>query len=918
MKQIFITIVTFLMIMLAACATETTSNSNGGNTPTTVHGNDPHNNPTDSDDNIPEGTIFRLTLDSRSADTTGTQNIYLKYDCGYYLDESCDKKMTVKDLSIDCPTRDGYRFLGYNTDGDMYGDMVISYKGFIDCDMTFKEFRENTTLVAVWKEYNGSSVVVHDKEANKGVIFSRDGRTLLYYQRDLSNDTYEIPEGVTDIAQDAFRDCIYLKHVKFPDSLTKTDSTAFKDCTALESVDIGRGVEELGADTFEGCTALKKVNYRGTIAKWCAIKFGYYYDEANPVYHAHCLYINDELLTDLVIPDNVTEISDYAFRNCTSIESVTIGKGLTRSGYCTFMGCTGIKKVNYLGTVAQWCRIYFSPSPILYSHNFYVNDELVTDLVIPDGVTSISEFTGCKHITSVSIPDSVTWIDSNAFAGCTGLTGELRLPSKMDYIGSSAFAGCSGLTKIVIPDLYFSISQGLLAGCTSLEYLSIPYIGGDIYYEFSDEWDTRFGGDDTPECERWHNTGSESRSLSYIFDDGRFEDNLNLGGEWDWSNELYYATDERVPASLKTVVVRGGKIADFAFEGCSSIEHIELPDGITRIGEDAFRGCASLKSITIPDTVTEIGVRAFQSCVGMEGTITIPSGVKSIRYETFKWCGAKRIDLLGVTGIAGDSFMYCPNLTTVNLPNTLTYIGNKAFAKTKSLESLVIPDSVTDFGQWSYMDMTFYESGIRSITLGSGVREIGRQAFYNCDRLESIDIPDNVTKIGDLAFNDCDALLSVRIGNGVIEIGDIEDRGSIPGGWEYGVFGGCDNLRHLTIGNSVKIIHDAAFAYCYNLTGCLVIPDSVEQICASAFGGCDGITCIDIGANVKEMSGSMYNVALDTIICRAVTPPNIGKYMWSDFHYGNVKTIYVPADSISLYQTEWGGSIEYKSLDELP
>ena len=225
-------------------------------------------------------------------------------------------------------------------------------------------------------------------------------------------ESLTIPNSVTSIGNYAFSGCSGLTSVTIPNSVTSIGSYAFKGCSGLTSVTIPNSVTSIGDYAFNGCSGLKKVIFPNfDIKKWCSIEFGGYYD-TNPLYYAHHLYSDENTeITKLVIPDDVTSIGNYAFSGCSGLTSVTIPNSVTSIGDYAFYDCSGLEKVivpNF--DIKKWCSIDFGDgaNPLQYAHHLYSDENTeITELVIPDDMTSISQYAFYGWNTYVVIPETI-------------------------------------------------------------------------------------------------------------------------------------------------------------------------------------------------------------------------------------------------------------------------------------------------------------------------------------------------------------------------------------------------------------------------------------------------------------------------------------------------------------------------------
>ena len=200
-------------------------------------------------------------------------------------------------------------------------------------------------------------------------------------------------------------------------------------------------------------------------------------------------------------------------------------------------------------------------------------------------------------------------------------------------------------------------------------------------------------------------------------------DNYYDGGPWGYD--------------IKRIIIGDGiiTIGGRAFNSCSALTSVTIPNSVTTISDHAFGGCRSLTSVTIPNSVTKIGGSAFFLCVSLT-SVTIPNSVTEIGGNTFYNCRSLTSVTIpnSVTKIGEDAFSRCIELTSVTIPNSVTEIGDGTFSDCRSLTSVTIPNSVTKIGDYAF-------SGCRSLknfTFGSGLQSIGQEAFSDCINITQI------------------------------------------------------------------------------------------------------------------------------------------------------------------------------------
>ncbi len=418
-------------------------------------------------------------------------------------------------------------------------------------------------------------------------------------------------------------------------------------------------------------------------------------------------------------------------------------------------------------------------------------DDSTSEVVIPseiDGipVTSIDHyaFSNCLNLTSIEIPNSVTYIWNYAFYA-SGLTS-IKIPNSVTSIGKGAFSACSNLTSIEISD-------------------SVTYVGENAFLH----------------CGNLTSIIVDSENAVYHSKDNCFI-------ETDTNTLIRGCENSIIPNYITT-------IADYAFNVCDGLISIEIPDTVTSIGNRAFSGCSKLTSVKISNSVTSIGDYAFFDCNSL-ASIKIPDSVTSIGVAAFSWCvNVESIEIPNsVISIGEDAFSYCKSLTSIKISGSVISIGGSILSDCGKLTSIIVDSENTVYHS---KDNCLIETATNKLIRGCQnsiipgyVTSICDYAFSNCTSLTSIDIPDSVTYIGDSAFSNCTSLASIEIPDHVTSIG------------RY-AFSHCKSLTSINIPNSVISIGKEAFWSCTGLT-CIIIPNSVTEMKAYVFNDCTNITDI--------------------------------------------------------------------------
>ena len=458
-----------------------------------------------------------------------------------------------------------------------------------------------------------------------------------------------------------------IKNIKLPNNLEMINSYAFNGCYNLETISIPASTVEVLGNAFSG-SKLTTLRLEYATTPLTMDMYNLNTNIQTLYYDRQIKYENDEYLGD-----------NYYGRFPSSLISVYIGKNITTI-YDEFNDCTNLQEV-HISDLYAWCKCKyeFGFNPTRHGHNLYLNNKLITDLVIPEGITIINNdaFYGCDKIISVTFPDNVTSIGKSAFQDCIGLT-EIIIPSNVTNIANRTFFNCRSLAKVTIPSSVTSIEEAAFSRCNSLTKIFIP------------------------------------NSVTSI-GESAFQDCIGL-------------TEISIPDNVTSIKNR-------TFYCCSNIKKVTIPNSVTGIGSEAFYNCSNITEINIPNSVTSIGVSAFSGCSGLT-EITIPNSVTSIGGGAFSGCsGIKVITIPGSVSVLGNSAFAGCNGLKINVCNGITTIGyDFTFNGCSGVTEIITPNSVINI-KYDAFDGC---SDLKSITIGSKVENIESGAFDECKNIEEV------------------------------------------------------------------------------------------------------------------------------------------------------------------------------------
>ena len=472
-----------------------------------------------------------------------------------------------------------------------------------------------------------------------------------------------LPEGLISLGKSAFLSCAQIQEIRLPKSLKTLGDGALAGCRSLTEIELPEGLEMIDSYALASCdfTSLvipASVTQMGYCVFDCDDKLKTVEIKGN----VPCLrepFHDCKALQEVLITGGVETIEERAFYNLNSLERVQIAGGLKTIGAHAFWSCDKLTTVSLPDGVTSIGESAFE---------YCVN---LTTINLPDSITTIGKdaFYRTKLTGPLNIPSSLVSLGDNAFNGCGGITGTLLFPGALENISKNAFAGCTGVEEIILPRGVLTISDGAFNNCSGVQRLwltnSIQSIGVNafngmngmknlkkIYFSGSLwDWDTGI---------QWADKGYQNFGVAPTLTGEAASGSCGEALTWSLST----AGDLTVSGT--------GDMADFAAIGApwaeyrDQIELVIVRQGVTSIGSSAFQDCKKLKTVSLPGSLTALGKAAFLRC-GELTNVKLPASLKSVGEDCFTGC--EKLVLLDLTGVPDEIMELRTSLEgTVTLP----------------------------------------------------------------------------------------------------------------------------------------------------------------------------------------------------------------------------------------------------------
>ena len=807
-----------------------------------------------------------------------------------------------------------------------------------------------------------------------GRMADYDGQTNIapwYQYKDAYNSVY-IADGVTNVGNLAFRESSNLRYVELASTVTQLGNYSFYNCPALHSLTLPESVTILSENTpFGGTTQMNSAVYNSRVFVSLPQDYSGEFAVADgTIMVASQAFRGCSQLTAVALPNTVTNLlGSSTFENCTSLMSVILPDGIIDLGQYAFSGCIALKGIDLPSTLASLgsycfaecsavdsiiCRATTPPSAngstfagVPEGTTVYVPGESIETYLAADGWSTFSTYLALDQSAGNTCPvsgtcgadgDNITWelgCDSVLTLTGTGAMADYSLDNAPWYesyrqairsvvigsgitsVGARAFTDCTSLTSVDFGETVTNVGYYAFGFCSSLQHVTLPNSITAI---------SNGAFDQCPLTEPLYNSHvfvymPETYAGEYSIPDGI---ETIAGYAFEGCSQI---TSITVPESVTTI--SGG----YSFSGCSSLQSINIPEGVTYIGGGTFSGCSSLRYIEIPASVTQIAVSVFSNCTGLDSITCYATYPPMAEANTFEGVATSiPVNILaGTTGTYSQATGWNQFTNFRELPDSVCIVARGICgAQERNLSWVLTCDSVLTISGTGAM--ATYNSNttpwlanaaaIKSVVIEHGVTSLSPYAFYNSGSsanyksLTHVSIPSSISTLSNNQFWQCpiqtvelnsEALMLniTSSSNNLMYIFGTQVRKYILGDsvltiGKYVFYNqGDDSLRTIVLPQGLTTISAWGFGYLEHLQS-IEIPANVTSIGGNAFSGCTNLRSVVIGSGVTSIASQAFRDcnSLTRVTSNAPTPPTIAA---SDA-FSLQDTLLVPCEAKTLYQ----------------
>ena len=695
-----------------------------------------------------------------------------------------------------------------------------------------------------------------------------------------------IPNLYTDckIPDFAFRNITSLTKITIESGIEAIGASAFAGCSSLDNINIPNSITTIGKAAFNGDSKLKKVYYE---SRNHIFEIIYGDKDANPLYYANQLFEGPTTeITDLTIPEGFSPIStsDYQFfRYCTSLQSVTIGDGITTIGESTFEGCSSLRSIALPSTITNIGKAAFK------------DDKYIEEIHFPDQGKFFTINYGDNNAKPIYVSNAIRLYDNKGEIHDLLITDSYTDHIIPDY----AFKNCIGLESVEIAENVTTIGEGTFSGCKNLKSVSLPStittIGKNAFKDDKNLIKARFATIeslckiDYPELEKNATDLTPAMQANPLY----YAHKLYIGDEEEEEKEVHIPNE-----SLKN----GKLIRPYILAGAQYLTTVTIPTDATEIGLSAFNGCTGLQIADYPSEEKVVTMvyqnqeanplnyaKELRISGQKENKVTFTSDIMPYALTNCQWLVIVDIQE-GVKSIGAGAFMNCKKLSSVTLPSTLTTIDDYAFSGCEIMAHMDLPSTLVKIGNYAFQDCK--SQSFNKITIPANC-SLGKGVFKFCSELTTVNLNNNDQRINESCFEGCTKLENITIPNTIEEIAN-------------SAFSGCTALPNIPYGDSpqVKTIGEYAFAGCTSFTE-VVIKEPLEDIMSNAFNGCSNMTIVSLPSttdNILQKGFYGCNKLENVVVLNANKAPRA----LDDAFGGKQSTmnLFVPEAAIGLYSNK--------------